>query len=59
MSKFIFALSTFYFLVNGIKAWISMFANDFAGVDNFSNTALFCFVVMSISFIFILRHAEK
>jgi len=58
LSKFIFAISTFYCLVNGTKAWIASFNFDFVSSSNYSNTAFWCFVVMSISFIFVWKSFE-
>lgn len=41
MSKLIIAIGFIYFLFNGIRAWSAVYANDFASVSGYTNTALF------------------
>ena len=55
MAKVIFLVSLLYFVVDGVRAWVAVFAGDHAGVMAMSNTATYAGVVMMISLLFVIK----
>jgi hypothetical protein len=60
MAKVVFLVSLIYFVVDGVRAWLAVFAGDHASVGAMSNTAGFFGVIALISLLVIAKgNADK